>query len=158
MLTVKRPSASELKRRCTSLHSWEIPKQTGALAPAHVWTNKDMGTTTAFHSHLCATLRLLAANHRSQSACFIYLHADRIRPNALRTPELEQLEYNRLLGHRCVESDDMANGVCHPRRGSLMAGGYPHHVPREPRGSHPHRAQRRHWLEAAYPLLRDSDE
>ncbi|KAI0102669.1 hypothetical protein GGR51DRAFT_562355 [Nemania sp. FL0031] len=42
---VTRPSASEIKRRCTSLHAWELPKQTGALAPAHVWTNKDMDPT-----------------------------------------------------------------------------------------------------------------
>ncbi|KAI1149790.1 NCS1 nucleoside transporter [Nemania diffusa] len=40
-----RPSASEIKRKCTSLHAWELPKQTGALAPAHVWTNKDMDPT-----------------------------------------------------------------------------------------------------------------
>ncbi|KAJ8122031.1 hypothetical protein O1611_g9946 [Lasiodiplodia mahajangana] len=42
---VTRPSASDVKRRCTSLHAWELPKQTGALAPAHVWTNKDMDPT-----------------------------------------------------------------------------------------------------------------
>lgn len=36
----------EWKRRFTSLHSWELPKQTGAVAPAHVWTNRDMGTVT----------------------------------------------------------------------------------------------------------------
>lgn len=33
----------KLKQRCTSLHSWELPKQTGALAPDYVWTNRDMG-------------------------------------------------------------------------------------------------------------------
>ncbi|KAI0844332.1 permease for cytosine/purines, uracil, thiamine, allantoin-domain-containing protein [Daldinia vernicosa] len=38
-------SAAELKRRLTSLHSWELPKQTGALAPSHVWTNRDMDPT-----------------------------------------------------------------------------------------------------------------
>ncbi|KAI0975204.1 uridine permease-like protein Fui1 [Xylaria arbuscula] len=48
---MKRPSASEIKRRCTSLHSWEIPKQTGALAPAHVWTNKDMDPTPLEHQN-----------------------------------------------------------------------------------------------------------
>ncbi|KAI3340097.1 uridine permease-like protein Fui1 [Ustulina deusta] len=48
---LKRPSASEIKRRCTSLHSWEIPKQTGALAPAHVWTNKDMDPTPLEHQN-----------------------------------------------------------------------------------------------------------
>ncbi|KAK6829715.1 permease [Apiospora arundinis] len=42
---MKRPSAAELRRRCTSLHAWEIPKQTGALAPEHVWTNRDMDPT-----------------------------------------------------------------------------------------------------------------
>lgn len=35
----------EWKRRFTSLHSWELPKQTGAVAPAHVWTNRDMDPT-----------------------------------------------------------------------------------------------------------------
>ncbi|KAI1652546.1 permease for cytosine/purines, uracil, thiamine, allantoin-domain-containing protein [Daldinia decipiens] len=38
-------SAAELKRRFTSLHYWELPKQTGALAPSHVWTNCDMDPT-----------------------------------------------------------------------------------------------------------------
>ena len=33
-----------LRQRLTSLHSWELPKQTGALAPEYVWTNRDMGT------------------------------------------------------------------------------------------------------------------
>ena len=33
-----------LRRRLTSLQSWELPKQTGALAPEYVWTNRDMGT------------------------------------------------------------------------------------------------------------------
>ncbi|XDG08196.1 hypothetical protein ABKA04_007811 [Annulohypoxylon sp. FPYF3050] len=42
---MKRPSMTNLKRRFTSLHSWEIPKTTGALAPAHVWTNRDMDPT-----------------------------------------------------------------------------------------------------------------
>ncbi|KAH8160366.1 hypothetical protein CIB48_g7878 [Xylaria polymorpha] len=48
---MKRPSASDIKRRCISLHSWEIPKQTGALAPAHVWTNKDMDPTPPEHQN-----------------------------------------------------------------------------------------------------------
>ncbi|KAI0018585.1 uridine permease-like protein Fui1 [Xylariomycetidae sp. FL0641] len=38
-------SATKIKTRLTSLHSWELPKQTGALAPAHVWTNRDMDPT-----------------------------------------------------------------------------------------------------------------
>ncbi|KAF3065817.1 hypothetical protein GL218_09391 [Daldinia childiae] len=38
-------SAAKLKRRFTSLHSWELPKQTGALAPSHIWTNRDMDPT-----------------------------------------------------------------------------------------------------------------
>jgi hypothetical protein len=25
------------KRRFTSIHAWELPKETGALAPPHVW-------------------------------------------------------------------------------------------------------------------------
>ena len=32
-----------IRRRFTSLHAWELPKQTGALAPEYAWTNKDMG-------------------------------------------------------------------------------------------------------------------
>ncbi|KAK9420573.1 putative NCS1 nucleoside transporter [Seiridium unicorne] len=44
---MKKPSATEVRRRCTSLHSWELPKQTGALAPEHVWTNRDMDPTPA---------------------------------------------------------------------------------------------------------------
>ncbi|KAI0400094.1 NCS1 nucleoside transporter [Xylaria palmicola] len=48
---MKRPSASKIKSRCTSLSSWELPKQTGALAPAHVWTNKDMDPTPPEHQN-----------------------------------------------------------------------------------------------------------
>ncbi|KAI8964662.1 permease for cytosine/purines, uracil, thiamine, allantoin-domain-containing protein [Daldinia sp. FL1419] len=36
---------SKLKRRFTSLDSWELPKQNSALAPSHVWTNRDMDPT-----------------------------------------------------------------------------------------------------------------
>lgn len=43
VISSRKPSAAELKRRFTSLHSWELPKQSGALAPSHVWTNRDMG-------------------------------------------------------------------------------------------------------------------
>lgn len=32
----------KIKDRATNLSSWKIPKQTSALAPAHVWTNADM--------------------------------------------------------------------------------------------------------------------
>ncbi|KAI1432573.1 NCS1 nucleoside transporter [Xylaria sp. CBS 124048] len=42
---MKRPSASEMKEKCTSLRAWKLPKQRGALAPAHVWTNRDMDPT-----------------------------------------------------------------------------------------------------------------
>lgn len=36
------PSKATLKQRCTSLQSWQLPKQPSALAPDNVWTNKDM--------------------------------------------------------------------------------------------------------------------
>lgn len=36
------PSKQTVKERCTSIKSWQLPKQDGALAPPHVWTNKDM--------------------------------------------------------------------------------------------------------------------
>ncbi|KAK8064432.1 permease [Apiospora phragmitis] len=43
---MKKPSAAGLKRRCTSIRAWEIPKQSGGgLAPDHVWTNRDMDQT-----------------------------------------------------------------------------------------------------------------
>ncbi|OTA94937.1 hypothetical protein M434DRAFT_394158 [Hypoxylon sp. CO27-5] len=42
---MKLPLTTELTRRFTSLHSWELHKQTGALAPSHVWTNRDMDPT-----------------------------------------------------------------------------------------------------------------
>ena len=87
-----------------------------------------------------------------------YLYAHITRSHAPRTPELEQLEHNRILGHRRAELNDMANCVRDPRCGTLVAGGHPHHVPREPRRGHTHRAQRRHRVEAAYSFLRDSYE
>ncbi|KAH8906410.1 hypothetical protein BR93DRAFT_929034 [Coniochaeta sp. PMI_546] len=34
---MKRPSKTELKRRFTSIHSWELPKQSSAIAPDYVW-------------------------------------------------------------------------------------------------------------------------
>lgn len=36
------PSKQTIKERCTSVKAWELPKQDSALAPDHVWTNKDM--------------------------------------------------------------------------------------------------------------------
>ncbi|KAI4862686.1 NCS1 nucleoside transporter [Hypoxylon rubiginosum] len=42
---MRKPSTAELRRRLTSLHAWELPKQNGALAPPHVWTNRDMDPT-----------------------------------------------------------------------------------------------------------------
>ncbi|KAK7994537.1 hypothetical protein PG991_016125 [Apiospora marii] len=42
---MKKPSTAGLKRRCTSAHAWEIPQQSGGLAPEHVWTNRDMDPT-----------------------------------------------------------------------------------------------------------------
>lgn len=40
-----KPSKAELKRRCTSIHAWELPRQSSAIAPEHVWTNRDMDPT-----------------------------------------------------------------------------------------------------------------
>jgi len=31
------PSTTTLKKRFTSIHSWELPKQDSALAPPYVW-------------------------------------------------------------------------------------------------------------------------
>ncbi|KAI2627915.1 NCS1 nucleoside transporter [Hypomontagnella submonticulosa] len=42
---MREPWTTKVRRRLTSLHSWELPRQTGALAPAHVWTNRDMDPT-----------------------------------------------------------------------------------------------------------------
>lgn len=36
------PSKEKIVARCTSLSAWELPKETSALAPDHVWSNKDM--------------------------------------------------------------------------------------------------------------------
>jgi NCS1 family nucleobase:cation symporter-1 len=36
------PSGQTVKRRFTSLSSWQLEKQKSALAPDHVWTNEDM--------------------------------------------------------------------------------------------------------------------
>ncbi|KAK1853387.1 ncs1 allantoate transporter [Colletotrichum chrysophilum] len=32
----------EVKRRCTSLWAWELPKHPSTIAPDGVWTNSDM--------------------------------------------------------------------------------------------------------------------
>ncbi|OAA54955.1 ncs1 allantoate transporter [Niveomyces insectorum RCEF 264] len=42
---MKRPFASKLKERFTSLKAWELQKDSGALAPPDVWTNHDMDPT-----------------------------------------------------------------------------------------------------------------
>lgn len=39
---MKAPTRSQLKRRLTSTSAWQLPKQSSALAPDHVWTNEDM--------------------------------------------------------------------------------------------------------------------
>ena len=36
------PTKQQFKSRMTSVKAWELPKQKSALAPDHVWTNKDM--------------------------------------------------------------------------------------------------------------------
>jgi NCS1 family nucleobase:cation symporter-1 len=36
------PSGETVKKRCTTVKAWELPKQKSALAPEHVWTNEDM--------------------------------------------------------------------------------------------------------------------
>ncbi|MCJ1482561.1 hypothetical protein MMC06_002727 [Schaereria dolodes] len=36
------PSGSTIKKRCTTVSAWELPKQDSALAPPDVWTNADM--------------------------------------------------------------------------------------------------------------------
>lgn len=40
--TPRLPSRQQIKDRFTKLSAWELPKQTSAIAPKHVWTNKDM--------------------------------------------------------------------------------------------------------------------
>ncbi|KAI1333923.1 NCS1 nucleoside transporter [Xylariaceae sp. FL0016] len=42
---MKKPNTADVRRRLTSLHSWELSRHAGALAPAHVWTNRDMDPT-----------------------------------------------------------------------------------------------------------------
>lgn len=35
-------SRERLIECCTSLSTWQLPKQSSALAPDHIWTNEDM--------------------------------------------------------------------------------------------------------------------
>ncbi|CAK7268596.1 hypothetical protein SEPCBS119000_003141 [Sporothrix epigloea] len=42
---MKKPSASGIKARLTSVSAWELPKEESAIAPPEVWTNKDMDPT-----------------------------------------------------------------------------------------------------------------
>ncbi len=42
---MKKPSAEGIKKRLTSIHAWELPRQTSAIAPPDVWTNRDMDVT-----------------------------------------------------------------------------------------------------------------
>ncbi len=39
------PSKNEVKARLTTVKAWQLPKQTSAIAPDYVWTNKDMDPT-----------------------------------------------------------------------------------------------------------------
>jgi NCS1 family nucleobase:cation symporter-1 len=39
------PSKRTVKARFTSVEAWQLPKQESAIAPAHIWTNKDMDPT-----------------------------------------------------------------------------------------------------------------
>lgn len=39
------PSKKEVKARLTTVKAWQLPKQTSAIAPDYVWTNKDMDPT-----------------------------------------------------------------------------------------------------------------
>ncbi|THX41730.1 uridine permease-like protein Fui1 [Aureobasidium pullulans] len=36
------PSKGTIKKRCTTLEAWALPKQDSTIAPDYVWTNKDM--------------------------------------------------------------------------------------------------------------------
>jgi len=36
------PSKDTIKKRCTTLEAWALPKQDSTIAPDYVWTNKDM--------------------------------------------------------------------------------------------------------------------
>lgn len=46
-------SKDEVKRRCTSISAWELPKQKGAIAPDYVWVSIVMGRRgpNVVHSH-----------------------------------------------------------------------------------------------------------
>jgi NCS1 family nucleobase:cation symporter-1 len=36
------PSKETIRKRCTTLEAWALPKQESTIAPDYVWTNKDM--------------------------------------------------------------------------------------------------------------------
>ncbi|CAK7212331.1 hypothetical protein SCUCBS95973_001427 [Sporothrix curviconia] len=42
---MKKPSASGVKAKMTSVSAWELPKADSAMAPPDVWTNRDMDPT-----------------------------------------------------------------------------------------------------------------
>ncbi|CAK7265786.1 hypothetical protein SEPCBS57363_001762 [Sporothrix epigloea] len=42
---MKKPSAAGVKAKLTSVSAWELPKESSAIAPPEVWTNKDMDPT-----------------------------------------------------------------------------------------------------------------
>ncbi|CAK7566565.1 MAG: hypothetical protein SEPTF4163_004512 [Sporothrix epigloea] len=42
---MKKPTASGVKAKFTSVSAWELPKEDSAIAPPGVWTNKDMDPT-----------------------------------------------------------------------------------------------------------------
>ncbi len=42
---MKKPDTAKIKQRFTSLSSWELPRESSAIAPADVWTNHDMDPT-----------------------------------------------------------------------------------------------------------------
>ncbi|CAK7268594.1 hypothetical protein SEPCBS119000_003140 [Sporothrix epigloea] len=46
---MKKPTASSVKARFTSVSAWELPKEDSAIAPPEVWTNKDMDPTPPEH-------------------------------------------------------------------------------------------------------------
>lgn len=51
---MKKYTKEEVRHRFTSVHAWELPKQTGAVAPPDVWTNKDMVSVCSMDCRLVA--------------------------------------------------------------------------------------------------------
>src|SRR4051794_8746025 len=43
------PTKQQLRERVTTKKAWQLPKQDSALAPEHVWTNKDMDPVKPEH-------------------------------------------------------------------------------------------------------------